>query len=242
MKAKILFFLLVTSSLVFSQELEDNQKTRANEVGLEVLGLIDGQALITYERSFGKHWSGLIGAGPIAEEGLVNISGIDREQLKTGDINYSGYKALIEGRYYINEFINQRAIGFYVGLYAKFSGYNSDLVGTYIDSEGGNYNFLFETELNVRSLGLMVGYKLPLSKRFAIDFLIAGPGAGNYNLSFQNKSDPLPDEFFEDLNEALENFNIFDLIDGDFDFNRNKRKSAFDTVSFRYAVSLKFNF
>lgn len=242
MKTKILILVLLLSGLGNSQELEDTQKTRANEIGLEVLGLIDGQSLITYERTFGKHWSGLIGGGAIAEEGLVNISGIDRDQLKTGDINYSGYKLLLEGRYYINEFINKRAVGFYVGLYAKFSRYNSDLDGTYIDSEGSDYNFLFDTRLNVRSLGLMVGYKLPIGKRFAIDFLIAGPGTGNYNVSFQNKSDPLPDEFFDDLNEALENFNIFDLIDSDFDFNRRKQSSVFNTVSFRYAVSLKYNF
>ncbi len=242
MKNILILSALIMTQLSFGQELDADEKTRANEVGLELIGLVDGQSLITYERSFGKHWSGLIGAGAIAEEGLINISGIDREQLKTGDINYSGYKVLFEGRYYINEFINKRAVGFYLGLYAKFSGYNSDFDGTYISSEGDNYNFLFDTRLNVRSLGLMIGYKLPLSKRFAIDFLIAGPGTGNYNISFQNRSDPLPDEFFEDLNEALENFNLFDLIDSDFDFNRSKQRSKFSTVSFRYAISLKFNF
>ena len=242
MKNVFILITLIIAQFSFGQELDADEKTRANEVGLELLGLIDGQALITYERSFGKHWSGLIGGGPIAEEGLIDISGIDREKIETGNINYSGYKALIEGRYYINEFINKRALGFYVGLYAKFSGYNSDLTGTYINSEGDNFNFLFDTDLKVRSLGFMIGYKLALSKRFAIDFLIAGPGTGNYNISFQNKSDELPDEFFEDFNDALENFNIFDLIDGDFDFNRNKQRSEFSTVSFRYAVSLKFNF
>jgi hypothetical protein len=242
MKVLRLFIFLLFTGTLFGQELDDSQKTRANEVGLELLGVIDGQSLLTYERNFGKHWSGLIGAGAIAEEGLVNISGIDQENLKTGDINYSGYKILLEGRYYVNEFINKRATGFYVGLYAKFSGYNSDLTGTYIDSDGDPFNFLFDARLNVRSLGLMVGYKLPLSKRFALDFLIAGPGTGNYNFSFQNKSDELPDEFFEDLNEALENFNIFDIIDSDFDFNRNRQKSEFSTLSFRYAISLKFNF
>lgn len=242
MKDIFILLALFIAQVSYGQELDANEKTRANEVGLELIGLVDGQSLLTYERSFGKHWSGLIGAGGIVEEGLINISGIDREQIKTGDINYSGYKVLLEGRYYLNEFINKRAVGFYLGLYGKFSGYNSDLTGTYINSEGDDFIFLLDTDLKVRSFGFMIGYKLPLSKRFAIDFLIAGPGTGNYNISFQNKLDELPDEFFEDLNEALENLNIFDLIDGDFDFNRNKRRSEFSTVSFRYAISLKFNF
>lgn len=234
--------LLIICFTVYGQDLDSNHKNRANEIGFELVGLIDGQTMLTYERSFGSHWSGLIGFGAIAEEGLVNISGIDEERLKTGDINYSGYKILLEGRYYINKFFNKRAIGFYVGFYAKFSGYNSDITGEYMSSEGVDYNFLFDAELNVRSIGFMAGYKLALGKRFAIDFLIAGPGSGNYNFSFQNKSDELPDEFYDDFNEALENYSIFDLIDSDFSFNRNKRNSVFNTFSFRYAMSIKFNF
>ena len=56
----------------------------------------------------------------------------------------------------------------------------------------------------------MVGYKLPLSEKFSIDFLIAGPGYGFYNFSIVNEQD-LPEEFYEDFNEALEKYLIFDL-------------------------------
>ena len=240
MKNYIVLIAMALCYISFGQEIED--KKRANEVGLEVIGIADAQFLLTYERSFGKHWTGLIGFGPKSEEGLFNSDGIDRERLKTDGVGYSGYKFLLEGRYYLDEFVNGRAVGFYVGLYAKFSSFNSELDGLYTSSEGEDFNFLLDADMNVRSLGFMVGYKLPLSKRFALDFLIAGPGTGNYNFSFQNRSDELPDEFFEDLNEALENFGIFDLIDSDFDFNRNRRRSIFNTISFRYALSLKYNF
>ena len=89
----------------------------------------------------------------------------------------------------------------------------------------------------------MVGYKLPISKRFAIDFLIAGPGTGRYKFDLKNSSQERPpDQFFEDLSDALENTSLLDLIDADFDFRINNSKSKFSAVSFRYAVSLKYNF
>lgn len=246
MKKIILLIALVIVQVSFGQEEEvQDTKKRANEVGIEFLGLIDGQTLITYERSFGKHFTGLIGAGPKAEDGLVNISGLDGPTIKTGDLSYSGYKVLLEGRYYLNEHQYGRATGFYVGLYTKFSDYNSGLIGSYTDSNTGDlYNINFDAELTVTSVGLMVGYKLQISKRFAIDFLIAGPGSGSYNFTIQNKSDDvnLPDQFFEDLSEALEGTSLLDLINADFEFNRDKRNSKFTTVSFRYAISLKYNF
>jgi len=243
MKKIILLLAILIGQFSFGQDEDVDTKKRANEVGIEFLGLIDGQTLITYERSFGKHFTGLIGAGPKAKEGLVNISGLDGPTIKTGDLTYSGFKVLLEGRYYINEHQYGRATGFYFGLYTKFSDYNSDLVGSYTDSSSDLvYNVNFDVELNVTSVGLMVGYKLPIGKRFAIDFLIAGPGAGSYGFSIQNKSDPLPDQFFEDLADALEGTSLLDLINADFDFNRNKRNSKFTTVSFRYAISLKYNF
>jgi len=243
MKKIILLLAILIGQFSFGQDEDVDTKKRANEVGIEFLGLIDGQTLITYERSFGKHFTGLIGAGPKAKEGLVNISGLDGPTIKTGDLTYSGFKVLLEGRYYINEHQYGRATGFYVGLYTKFSDYNSDLIGSYTDSNTGDvYNVNFDVELNVTSVGLMVGYKLPIGKRFAIDFLIAGPGSGSYGFTIQNKSDELPDQFFEDLTEALEGTSLLDLINADFEFNRNKQNSKFTTVSFRYAISLKYNF
>ncbi len=64
MKKIIILVALVLVQVSFGQEEEvQDTKKRANEVGIEFLGLIDGQTLITYERSFGKHFTGLIGAG-----------------------------------------------------------------------------------------------------------------------------------------------------------------------------------
>jgi len=242
MKKILLLLAVLFAQFSFAQEDTDVTKKRANEIGIEFLGLIDGQTLLTYERSFGRKFTGLIGGGTKSEEGLLNISGIDGPTIKTGGLSYSGYKLLLEGRYYLKDHVNGRATGFYLGLYTKFSSFSSDLTGLYTNSEGEDFNFNFDAGIDVLSIGFMVGYKLPLSKRFALDFLIAGPGTGNYSFNLKNNSDDLPDEFFEDLSDALESVGIFDIIDSDFEFNRNNRKSVFNTVSFRYALSLKYNF
>ena len=61
MKQIILILAILLGQFTFGQEGDTDTKKRANEVGIEFLGLIDGQTLFTYERSFGKHFSGMIG-------------------------------------------------------------------------------------------------------------------------------------------------------------------------------------
>lgn len=251
MKNTFLLLALLFSSLMFAQNDDDtsnssaqptSEKQRRNEVSLEFLGMIDGRFVPAYERSFGKHWSAKVGIGYKVKEGLVNFSGINGEKLKTGDINYDGGVFYGEGRYYVNAFNNGRAVGFYFGLYIKYSGFQSDIGGTYITDEGENFNFLFDTNIGVTSSGFQLGYKLPIGKRFAVDFLIAGPGTARYSFDIKNRSDPLPDEFFDDLNDLLEEYGFFELIDTDFDFQPSDSSSAFNTVNFRYAISFSFNF
>ena len=118
---------------------------------------------------------------------------------------------------------------------------NRILNGTYINDALESFTIEFDADINVTSIGFMVGYKLPLSKRFSIDFLIAGPGAGFYKFSFVNKKD-LPDEFYEDFNMALEKYSLFDLLDGDFKFEATNKKSNFTILSFRYGISLVYSF
>lgn len=252
MKFRLLLLAFLCAAYTFAQDNstsvsdqtnpQPDTKERRNEISMEFLGMIDGRFVPAYERSFGRHWSAKVGLGYKTEQGLINFSGINEEKLRTGDINYDGLVAYAEGRYYINEFTNGRATGFYFGLYVKYSGFQSDIGGTYINDEGNEFTFLFDTKIGVTSSGLQVGYKLPISKRWAVDFLIAGPGTARYSFDVKNKSDELPQEFWDDLNDALDELGILEVIDSDFDFTPSDRKSAFNTVNFRYAISLTYNF
>ena len=62
--------------------------------------------------------------------------------------------------------------GFYFGAYLKHSNFKSNLNGEYINESDESFIIEFDAKIKVTSIGLMVGYKLPISKRFSIDFLI----------------------------------------------------------------------
>ena len=236
----LVFIVFLIAPVVHSQELDETKESK-NEIGIVITDLIDGALQLKYERLLGEHFSVSLGLAYKGDNGLINLSGLDREQIKTGDITYSGLKIIPELRYYLNKTGRYGMDGFYVGAYLKYSNFQSDLNGTYISDSGENFVIEFDADIKVTSIGLMVGYKLPVSKRFALDFLIAGPGSGSYKFSYVNKKD-LPDEFYEDFNQALENYSVFDLLDGDFRFADSNRRTKFNLFSFRYGISLGYSF
>lgn len=235
----VLFLVIVPTTAQDETQVPD--KEQKNKVGLMVTDLINGSTLLSYERALGKHISVGLNAGYKGKEGLIGLSGLDTEQLQTGDITYSGAKFIPEFRYYLNEKGNKMLTGFYFGAYLKFLNYKSDLGGTFINSAGESFDVLYEGKIGVVSGGLMVGYKLDVSKRFSIDFLIAGPGAGNYNFKLKNIIPP-PDEFYDALNEALEEYSFLDFINADFEFNENRRSNKLFLPEFRYGITLGYSF
>lgn len=239
----VLFLMISYSSFGQKSESDSDYRKVKNEFSFELLQVINGAYLFSYERQVWKNFSASLSLGYKGKEGLLNLSGIDREQLKTNDLFYTGYMIIPEVRYYVNGTSkhDHNLSGFYVGLYFKYSDYTSDLNGTYIDDAGINYNLAFDADLSVSSVGFMVGYKLPLAKGFNIDFLIAGPGSGSYKFDLTNTQD-LPDEFYEDLNQALEDYNLLDIINSDFRFSQANNRTSFSALSFRYGISLGYTF
>jgi hypothetical protein len=239
---KIIFLTLILLVTIGTNAQEQEGVNEAkNEIGIDVFDIVDGTLQINYERMLGKHISINLGIGLKGKEGLFSISGVDRDQLKTNDITYSGFKIIPEVRYYLNKTRQYSMDGFYFGAYLKYSNYSSDLDGTYIDSNDMSFIVEFDADINVTSIGFMIGYKLPVGKKFSIDFLIAGPGMGNYNFKLKNKRD-LPEEFYDDLNQALEQTSLFDYLNGDFRFSSINSKSNFGLLSFRYGVSFGYSF
>lgn len=239
---KLLFYLIILFAVldVHGQELEDSKETK-NQIGIVISDLLNGALQLKYERLLGEHISVSLGVGYKGDYGIIRLSGLDTEQVKTDDIAYSGLKIIPEVKYYINKTRQYRMDGFYFGAYLKYSNYKSDLDGTYINDANESFTIEFDADIKVTSIGLMVGYKLPISKKLSIDFLIAGPGSGSYKFTFVNKED-LPDEFYEDFNMALENYSLFDLLDGDFRFEAANKNSKFSILSFRYGISLGYSF
>jgi len=224
-----------------TEEAKRDTVQRLNEIGLVITDLVDGSYQFRYERKLGNHISVGLGSAFKGKEGLVSISGIDKERIKTDDINYSGYKLIPDVRYYLNKTQQFELDGFYFGLYMKYFHFNSDIKGTYITASGEIYSLDFDAKINILSTGLMLGYKLAVSRRFNIDFMILGPGTSNHSYKLVNKK-PVPDEFYEDLNEALKNFSFYDFINGDFKFRLKDAKTNFSTFSFRYGLTVAYTF
>lgn len=240
---KKLFFatIIAFNVLITQSQNQSDLMGSKNQIGLKVTDVANGTLQLNYERLLGKHISVNLGIGYKGQEGLVRLSGLDTEQLKTNDITYSGFKIIPEVRYYINKTQTNKLDGFYFGAYLKYTKFQSDLNGTYINDAQETFTLEFDSDFQVISTGFMVGYKLPLSKKFFLDFLIAGPGAGFYKFSFVNKED-LPEEFYEDFNAALDNYSIFDLLSGDFRFNSTNKSSDFIMPSFRWGITLAYSF
>ena len=234
----IIIFLI--SFNLIGQEKDAPIETKS-EVGLVVSDLINGAFQFKYERLVGKQLSVGLGIGYKGDKGIIKLSGLDTDHVKTGDLTYSGLKIIPEVRYYFKKTMLSTMDGFYIGGYGKHSSFKSDLDGTYINDLSENYDIEFDAKIRVTSIGFTAGYKYRISDRFVIDFLIAGPGVGFHSYELTQKKD-LPDDFFDDLNEALQNYSIFDLIDGKFEFNENNAKTNFSALSFRYGITIGYSF
>ncbi|SFN65406.1 Protein of unknown function [Bizionia echini] len=234
------FFAVSFQSYAQIDDEYSNLTTNKNEFSLELLQLINGVYQISYERSFFNDFSASLALGYKGKEGLIGFSGIDKPKLTTGDVFYTGFQIIPEIRYYLPQTSKKALTGFYLGAYLKYSNYKSELSGSYTSS-GVTYDLEFDMKLDITSIGLMVGYKLPITKHLNIDFMIAGPGSGNYNFKLINKKD-LPEEFYDDLNQALEDYSILDFINGDFRFSEVNRRSQFNAFSFRYGIALGYTF
>jgi hypothetical protein len=210
-----------------------------NEIGLVITDLFDGSLQFSYERALGKNLTVKVGSAYKGENGLVNLSGLDRNHIKTSDLTYNGFKIIPEVRYYLKKTQLQMFNGFYFGAFLKYNGFQSDIAGTYINSSQKEYTLDFDVKLRIIAMGLMVGYKLPLSKRFSLDFLIAGPGQSWHNYSIKSNVE-IPYEFYDDLNNALKNYSIYDLLHSDVRFKPRSGTAKFGMPTFRYSITLCF--
>lgn len=230
-------------AISFAQKLNDSQQTKEvkNEISFEVLQVINGVYQLSYERHIWNNFSATLALGYKSKEGIIALSGIDTKKIKTNNITYDGFQIAPEIRYYLPKTATNKLNGFYLGAYLKYSKYSSELKGGYISSSNDLYDIEFDADINITSIGFMVGYKLPITKHLNIDFMIAGPGTGNYKFKFTNKKD-LPDEFYDDFNEALENYDLLDIINSDFRFSKVNKRSDFSTISFRYGIAIGYTF
>lgn len=238
----LLYSLMLSLFCLCSFAQENNATANSkNEIGFNLTDLINGTFQISYERLVGNHLTLGLGMAYKGEKGLFRLSGLKTDNIETGDLTYSGLKLIPEVRYYLKKTQQNSMDGFYFGAFIKHSRFSSDITGNYTDDQQEVFAIDFDAKLRITSVGFMVGYKLPVSSKLSLDFLIAGPGAGFHSYTLTNR-EPLPDAFYDDLNEALDQYSLFDFINGDFEFRVDNERTKFTVPAFRYGVSLDYSF
>lgn len=215
------------------------QNEKKNHVSVDPFLPIFGTYQLQYERALGPNTTVGISVGIKTSSGIFEVSGIDVNRISTKDFNFNGIKLLPEFRWYIKK-SPHGYFGFYTGAYAKYQNFKDGISGVYVDSNQQDNPILIDAKIRTIGLGVEVGYKLQVKKRFYIDFLIAGPGISFNKVQLQ-EVEPVPEEFYDDLSDALAEYGFFEWLNPDFRINGNQ-DTDITLPSFRYGVKLGYTF
>ncbi|WP_343485548.1 DUF3575 domain-containing protein [Allomuricauda sp. d1] len=239
---KIILPILLLASFSMKSQQNTADVEQKNHIMLNPFALAFGTIQVQYERALNEDMSLGLSVGAKISSGIFETPGFNTLTVVTNDITFSGVQISPEFRWYLQE--TQRShTGFFVGAYYRYQNYKDDLLGTYTSSIT-----LEDTPLDIRtsvitnSIGLEVGYKLPIKKHFYIDFLIAGPGIGFNKVKIEERQ-ALPIEFFA-VDAALaiiEEYRVLDALGTDIEFN-DKGEATFTTPAFHYGIRIGYSF
>ncbi|WP_299439269.1 DUF3575 domain-containing protein [uncultured Aquimarina sp.] len=230
-KILIVICFLVISIMTRAQE--------KNHITIDPLLPIFGTVQVQYERAVSDKMSVGVSVGLKTGSGIFKIPGINRDQISIDEFSFKGIKVLPEFRWYTQKSSNGLS-GFYVGAYAKYQNFTDEISGIYTDTN--QIDSAIEIDANIITFagGLEIGYKLMIWERFFIDFLIAGPGVSTNKIKLVEKQ-PVPDEFYDDVSDALSEYAIFDGLNLDFRINGNQ-DTTIVLPAFRYGIKLGYSF
>ena len=211
---KTFTILTIVSFLIFpfidarAQEQEQPaEKQYKNVIRYDLSGALlmgaDKYIVFGYERLVKKNQSFSINVGPVAlpkpadERVAINDYTL-RNNPKSNGFNFS-----VDYRFYLgkeNRYAPPR--GVYIGPYMSYNQFHRESAWSY--SSTGVPDKMANTDLDMKifSFGAELGYQFVLWKRMAIDFLLIGPGVGNYNIDLA-VSGNLSDEEKQKLREAV---------------------------------------
>jgi hypothetical protein len=213
-----------------------------NFIGTDPFLPVFGTVAINYERAILPRMSLGIGFGQKLSSGILEISGIDNERLKTSDLSFEGIRILPEFRWYLSK-SDKGLTGFYVGVYYKYQTNNSAVSSTYtpdnVPSTPANVNF--DLRIKTHAAGLQLGYKLFAYKKFYADFLFAGIGLSRSELETEIESD-VPDGYFDELSGGVKRFFILKGLKPKLVNRDDQLQGTFTSLSLRYGIKIGIGF
>lgn len=243
---QFLLILMLFSNFLNAQELTTKDDfIQKNHLMFNVLGgVVTGAWDITYERAISHRSTVSLGLG-YKGKGLFKISGLDSPTIKTNDFGFTGLIVTPEYKWYFQK-RTKKYTGFYVGGYYRFKSLADDVMGTYTSSNTSTTSPIdLEVDIITNTVGVQLGYKLPISNNFYVDFLIAGPGFSAQKIKLKENK-PLPDEFLVDVADALvDNFNAFEQLIENVNFeviDIERAEAKFGLPAFRYNIRIGYSF
>ncbi|WP_298754581.1 DUF3575 domain-containing protein [uncultured Psychroserpens sp.] len=229
--------LVLVSHSSFAQD--DDLDFRKNHISVDPILPLFGTFQIHYERGIGINTSLGVSFGYKGSSGVFEVTQISFDRFDSNDLNFSGFKVIPEFRWYFQK-RKSGLNGLYLGAYFKYQDASADLGGVYTSREDEVSDILIDANLKSSVFGIELGYKWLLKKGFFIDLIFAGPGFSTNRITLTEIS-PVPQAFYDDLSEALQDIGIIDFIDPDFRVNGNQ-ETKITLPAWRYGIKLGYSF
>ncbi|WP_299275384.1 hypothetical protein [uncultured Psychroserpens sp.] len=237
------YIYLLTSALIlishssFAQD-EDLDIVK-NYISVDPILPLFGTFQANYERGIGTNTSLGVSFGYKGSSGVFEVTQISFDRFDSNDLNFSGFKIIPEFRWYFQK-RKSGLNGLYLGAYFKYQDASADLGGVYRSRNDEVSEILIDANLKSSVFGIELGYKWQLKKGFFIDLIFAGPGFSTNRITLTEIS-AVPQAFYDDLSEALQDIGIIDFIDPDFRVNGNQ-ETKITLPAWRYGIKLGYAF
>jgi len=239
-KSLFLLVLCIATSIAYGQS--DSENYRKNALKINILPpLLSATSEVSYERFLQPNLSIVAGIG-------ANLRGNQSDFVLRSDTDLRFLNRDIKNRYFIAEvrryidFCDCDRVpphGFYAGGFVRYNSVDffSDLQ---FGSNSTNLSTRIETDFKSFNFGMLVGYQIDLNN-WLIDFEFGGLGYAPNWIQF-NSSSTLSSEELAQLSDALsQNFGIGRNFK-EIELNSSAAKFNFWYWTFRYAVSVGYNF
>lgn len=254
-------FVILFPIISFSQEIQENsntteetekvEKVRKNTIRVNITNPIIIQpttAIIGYERTLGDHQSFSVDFG-INQLPEIKKRNYQLDETTTlvgrGNNNELGIHATADYRFYFAKENKYRAPrGIYFGPYIS---HNSFKKTNQWELTSEDFDGLLETDIKftINTIGIELGYQFIISERFALDFIMIGPGLSNYNFKLKtdtNLSEEDQELLYGKINdflaEKIPGYNI--VIDGE-GLEKNGSVNT-TTFGYRFMINIGYRF
>jgi hypothetical protein len=204
----------------------------------------DKGVILGYERVLKPNQSISFNIGTVALPKLTSI-GSDSITFNK-DVKNSGFNASLDYRFYLGKINKYNAPrGVYIGPWYSYNRFTRDNTWNLIRSSGSPKNITANTDFNVHSFGVDLGYQFIFWDRLAVDLVMIGPGMGLYNVNAKfdtNLTTEEREQLQQLLTDALENkFPGMNFVFNDKTLDANGALNV-TSLGYRYIIHIGFRF